>query len=99
MLIFFSSLITRDARSQGNTYIVVPVPGHCLLIRIRHLLEASTASLANEGEVLGQICLWESSWEEQPTMVCDNQNLFPSPTKQGFNAHFQGVNFSRNEMR
>src|SRR6266567_78785 len=99
MFIFFSRLVTRDTRSQGNAYVVIPVPWHCLLIGIRHLFDTSAASFADEGKVLRQICLWESTWKEQPAMICDNQNLFPTPTKQGFNAPFQGANLSGEMMR
>ena len=46
-------------------------PGHGLLIGVRAALEAGAAALADDGQVLGEVHLWESAREQEPAVVGD----------------------------
>jgi hypothetical protein len=78
VLVLLAGLVGGDTWRNGDRNFGVEGPSYGLLNGVRPALEACAAALADDGQVFGEVYLWEPAREQEPAVIGNYEDLSPA---------------------
>ena len=82
MSVFHPRLKARNARREHHRLHRVPKPTSNSISVLRAGLWSRTSAPPRLSEMLGQLHLWQATWQQQPAMVSNHLHSFPARLQQ-----------------